>query len=188
MSQQLASTLISYLGKNGVVEVALQLFSGPRTWGGVRQCRNNAANIDVEETCKIKWVSHFTSDTEQLARDVMTLAWPAQSTLTAMALGVAEAELKNGRENVASVTVVITDGQPLSPRLTRQAAKRLQSKETVLWVPIGRRAPLELVRSFASKPTDEHVLPVTSFNSMYYPDTFYDVVNKIVTGVCPDVN
>lgn len=188
MSQQLTSTLIRYLGLNGDVEVALQLFSGPRTWDGVKKCRNDAAKIDMEETCKIKWVSHFTSNTEQLARDVMTLTWPAQSTLTAMALGLAEAELKNGRESAASVTVVITDGQPLSPRLTQQAAERLQAKETVLWVPIGRRAPLALVRSFASKPTDEHVLPVASFNSMYYPDTFYDVVNKIITGVCQDVN
>jgi len=188
MSQRLASTLIRYLGKNGEVEVALQLFSGPSTWPGVRKCYNDPENVDMENTCKIKWVSHFTDDTEKLATDVMSLSWPASSTLTAVALGMAEAELKNGREGASSVTVVITDGWPLSERLTRQAAERLQAKEEVIWVPIGRRAPLSLVRSFASKPIDEHVLPVTSFNSMYYPSTFYDIVNKIITTTCRNVN
>jgi len=188
MSKKLAATLIDHLGANGNVEVSLQLFSGPKTWPGVRKCTKDPKSVDMKADCKIEWVSHFTDDISGLVNQVQGLSWPASSTLTSVALGMAEAELKNGRAGASSVTVVITDGWPLSERMTKQAAEKLQQLETVLWVPIGRRAPLELVRSFASLPKDEHVLPVPSFNSMYYPQTFYNVVNKIITTTCRNVN
>merc|ERR1712228_768282 len=98
------------------------------------------------------------------------------STLTSVALGVAEQELSYSRENATSVVVVLTDGKPISQDKTKEAAKRLQEHAKVMWVPIGIDAPLDLVTELASKPKKEHIIPVPDYWQLFFRDGF----NKFV--------
>jgi len=189
-SQELASTLITHLNNGaGNVQVALTLFSGPSNYPDYEACVKNASGVDMEKVCLITQVSHYTNDTVQLAQQVKSLTWPKGSTLTSVALGVAEAELKYGRPTASSVVVVITDGKPMSQYNTRQAAMRLQQKAKVIWVPVGKSAPFELVEELASKPEGDHVIAVRGgFTSLQAAHTFDDLVNKIISSTCPLVS
>lgn len=102
---------------------------------------------------------------------------------------MAESELKYGRPEATSKVVIITDGAPMSAYNTKAAAKALQEKAQVIWVPIGKNAPFELIAAMASKPQSDHVIPVPAgFTSFKGNETAFNMVtNKIVTSLCPIV-
>merc|ERR1719188_2318578 len=131
----------------------------------------------------MEWISHWTNDTETLASNVSRATFPRRTTLTSFALGMAESELVKGRPSANSVVIVITDGKPLSVRNTRAAAKRLQEKAKLIWVPVGNSAPRELIESLASKPRKDHVIDVAEFDQLDQPGT----LNNIISTACPVV-
>jgi len=189
VAKDIAKILIENLD-NGEhrAEVALELFSGPSTWGDYEKCVDSAGSVDMERTCRVSQVSHFTSDTRRVAAMATAMRFPARSTLTSVALGIAETEIKYGRQGAESVVVVITDGKPISNDLTREAAEALQKKARVVWIPLGLNAPLELIYQLASEPQAEHVIPAMDFLTMGKgAKKFNDLVNNITTIVCPDV-
>merc|ERR1719188_1125337 len=100
----------------------------------------------------MEWISHWTNDTETLASNVGRATFPRKTTLTSFALGLAESELVKGRPSANSVVIVITDGKPMSLRNTRAAAKKVQEKAKLIWVPVGDGAPRKLIKELASKP------------------------------------
>merc|ERR1712083_304512 len=99
------------------------------------------------------------------------------STLTSVALGQAESELTRGRTDANSVVIVITDGWPMSPTGTKQAAKKLMGTAKVLWVPVGKNAPINLIKEMASLPQKDHVIPIKNFAQLRRSRT----INKIVS-------
>merc|ERR1740122_845726 len=147
-SKEAAEKLVKAFGAgdNKDAQVAVLLFGGPETMEAYRKCigddTTNTPNLEVD--CKMKWVSHFTSNTELLATSVSNLVFPRSNTMTSLALGQAENELINGREDAQSVVVVITDGWPMSRKNTNSAAKELQKKAKVMYVPVGSSAPMTL--------------------------------------------
>jgi len=185
-SKLMAEALIENLhGGTHNVMASLLLFSGPKTWKAYKKCigKSNVAP-DMENDCGIRWVSHFSEDTQAIANAVPPLQWPAASTLTSVALGEAESEIKNGREDVNTVVIVVTDGWPMSQKKTREAARRLQKKASIVWVPVGSSAPLKMIKELASKPEEEHILHVQSFRDL--DDA--DVLNSLISDTCPSVN
>ena len=57
--------------KNDQAELAVILYSGPRTWSGVKKCvgRRSRRSKKVDpEKCGIKTVTHFTKDFKKLKR------------------------------------------------------------------------------------------------------------------------
>merc|ERR1740138_1356664 len=75
---------------SGKANMAVILYSGPRTWSGVGKCTGkNAKNVDMEE-CGIKTVTHFTDDLKQVKQLITGLDWPQGSTLTSLALMTAK--------------------------------------------------------------------------------------------------
>jgi len=183
-STVIASNLVRAL--NGSAQVAFLLFSGPMTWDAYQRCTGQKkGTYDLDKDCGIQWVSHFTNDTETLAEEVShaNLEWPRRTTLTSFALGQAESELVKGRESANSVVIVITDGFPLSQANTEAAAKKLQEKAKVIWVPVGGSAPRKLIRKMASKPRKDHVISLRQFKQLSKPWA----LNKLVTATCPVV-
>merc|ERR1719343_902942 len=125
--------------------------------------------------CGIEWVSHFTNDTEGLAARLNStggdrINFPRESTLTSVALGQAESELTKGREDANSVVIVITDGRPMSEQNTKAAAKRVQEKAKIVWVPVSSSAPLDLIAEMAGLPKDENVVKVSTFKTLHTPN------------------
>ena len=59
--------------------------------GTVEQCfGRNKKKDDMAKTCKIKTITHFTSDMKEVKNLITGLAWPQGSTLTSLALMTAK--------------------------------------------------------------------------------------------------
>jgi hypothetical protein len=188
-TKNLSRTLVQNLEAGAdKVKVAVELFSGPKTWADYSFCTGERSmpqgkTVDLAKQCGISWVSHFTDKLDQLDTNLENLAWPASSTLTSVALGEAKNEMMAGRGDANTVVVVITDGKPMSQLNTIQAAKSLSEAAKVIWVPVGRNAPIHLIKELAADPVSEHMVRVKSFSDL----TDSGILNSIITNSCPQV-
>jgi len=175
----------AFSGTGAQANMAVILYSGPRTWGGVRRCvGRNSKKVNIEKTCKIKTVTHFTNDMKKVKSLITGLSWPQGSTLTSLALATAKAELALGRKDSKSIVVVITDGRPLSYRSTGIAARNLRKSSRLVWVPVTKYAPLKRIKWWATRRWQENVVQVKSFKDLEKPDP----VNHVIANICPDKN
>jgi hypothetical protein len=177
-----AKTFVSaFKAADGKVQMAVILFSGPRTWSGVYKCTGkNQAGVKLED-CGIKTVTHYTTDLAKVDQLVTGLTWPMGSTLTSLALMTAEAEMTLGRADVHTLVVVITDGRPLSYRKTGLASRSIRKKARLLWVPVTRYAPLKYIKEWATRRWKENVVKVDDFEALKTPD----VITHIIADICP---
>jgi hypothetical protein len=169
--------------ESGHTQMAVILYSGPRTWGGVRKCfAKNKKKVDQEAVCKIKTVSHFTKDLKKIKEKLLGLTWPKGSTLTSLALLKAKAELSLGRKTAKSNIIVFTDGRPLSFRKTEEASKIVRKAARLVWVPVTKYAPLKNIKTWATRRWQENVVVVKSFSELEKPE----LVTHIVANICPE--
>jgi len=168
----------------GKASMAVILYSGPKTWTGVRKCVGKSTkNVNMMKTCKIRTVTHFTEDLKKVKQLVTGLSWPQGGTLTSLALATAKAELSLGRKNAKSVVVVITDGRPLSFRNTKLASMSLRKSARLVWVPVTRFAPLAHIRQWATRRWQENVVRVKDFKDL--KSVKKSPVNTIIANMCP---
>jgi len=176
-----AQFLVDAFKESGKAEMAVILYSGPRTWGKVKRCvGKNARNVNMEQ-CGIKTVTHFTDDLKKVKQLITGLDWPQGATLTSLALMTAKAELPLGRKDANSNVIVITDGRPLSYRKTKLASIAVRKAARLLWVPVTKYAPLKFVKKWATRQWQENVVKVNSFGDLQKVDT----VTHIVADICP---
>jgi len=164
-------------------QMSVILYSGPFTWGGVRQCNaKNDEPVDMEKTCKVKQVTHFSQDMKGVKDKIAALEWPRGSTLTSLALLTAKSELSLGRKDARSIIVCITDGRPLSYRKTELAAKVVRKLARLVWVPVTRYAPLKYIKEWSTRRWEENVVEVKTFKDLEKPDP----VNHLIADICPE--
>jgi hypothetical protein len=168
---------------SGKVSMAVILFSGPRTWSGVFKCIGKSESSVSLEFCGIKTVTHFTKDLTEVDQLVSGLTWPQGSTLTSLALMTAKAEMSLGRQDVHTMVVVITDGRPLSYRKTTAASRTIRKTARLVWVPVTSFAPLQWVKSWATRRWEENVVKVDDFKQLQTPD----VITHVIADICPKV-
>jgi Mg-chelatase subunit ChlD len=166
----------------GYIEMAVILFSGPRTWSGVWRCTGRQPTSSASlESCGIKQVTHYTDDLDKVDSLITGLSWPQGSTLTSLALLTAKAEMTLGRSDTHTVVVVLTDGRPLSYRKTYQASRQVRKVARLMWVPITRYAPLRQIKWWATRRWEENVVVVKTFGDLEKPE----VVTHIIANMCP---
>merc|ERR1719478_104219 len=172
----------AFSGTGAKANMAVILYSGPRTWGGVYKCiGRNKHKVNQETVCKIKTVTHFTDDMKKVKQLITGLSWPRGSTLTSLALLTAKAELALGRKTAKSNIIVFTDGRPLSYRATYIASRFVRKSARLVWVPVTRYAPLKRIKRWATRRWQENVVRVKSFAALRKPD----VVTHVVANICP---
>merc|ERR1719506_1996072 len=172
----------AFSGSGGHANIAVILYSGPRTWGGVRRCTSKSAKkVDQEKVCGIKIINHFTNDMKKVKNLITGLTWPRGSTLTSLALLTAKAELALGRKNAHSNVIVFTDGRPLSFRKTQLASDLVRKSARLLWVPVTKYAPLKQIKKWATRRWQENVVQVKSFKKLEKPE----VITHIIADICP---
>lgn len=170
--------------------VAALLFSGPRTWRNYRKCLKipNKGEVppNMETSCGLKWVSHFSSKNDEVATKIKDLAFPSSSTFTSGALALANAELKFGRSDAQQIVVVITDGRPMSIGKTGQQSRKLTRRPNtrLMWVPVTRYAPINRIRRWSSKPSRDNVIVIDDFKTLEDPKT----VTDIIASACPQAH
>jgi len=162
--------------------MAVILYSGPRTWAGVSQCNaKNTKKVDREKVCGIVMVTHFTADLAKVKTLITGLTYPEGGTLTSLALLTAQAELSLGRKNAASNVIVFTDGRPLSIGKTQLASKIVRKSARLVWIPVTKYAPRTEIKKWATRRWQENVVFVPSFKQLEKPD----VITHIVANICP---
>jgi len=177
-----AKSFVDAFSHTDKANLAVILYSGPRTWGGVRKCfGKNKKKVDQEKVCGIKMVTHFTGDLKKVRSLINGLQWPRGSTLTSLALMTAQAELSLGRKNAKANIIVFTDGRPLSYRKTSMASKAVRKGARLVWVPVTRYAPLEKIKQWATRRWQENVVKVSSFAALKKPE----VITHIIADICP---
>mmetsp|Transcript_8021 Transcript_8021/g.24368 ORF Transcript_8021/g.24368 Transcript_8021/m.24368 type:complete len:575 (+) Transcript_8021:2-1726(+) len=173
-------------GPNTDAQVSVILFSGPYAWPDMKKCagQSGTGDLDMEKTCKIKIVQHFSDDMVATGAKIEGLEWPRGTTLTSSALGLAKAELMTGRNGAERIVIVVTDGIPLSRRLTKRAAEAIKEDARLMFaaVKLSTRG-LRYMISWGSGPTEENVLKVDSFQSLESMDT----VDTLVADMCRNV-
>jgi hypothetical protein len=177
-----AQYFVDAFTKSDKAQLAVILYSGPRTWSGVEKCVGMSADKVGAEQCGIKTVTHFTNDFKKIKQLITGLELPKGSTLTSLALMTAKAELPLGRKDSTSIVVVFTDGRPLSYRKTGIAAREVREAARLLWVPMAANAPLKYIKEWATRRWQENVVPVADWEALQKPD----VITHIVANICPD--
>jgi hypothetical protein len=178
---QAAKNFVDAFKDANKVEMAVILFSGPRTWSGVSKCTGHAVASASLESCGIQQVTHYTEDLNKVTNLLNGLDWPQGSTLTSLALLTAKAEMTLGRGDIHTVVVVLTDGRPLSYRKTTEASKLIRKQARLIWVPITRFAPLSKIKEWATRRWQENVVIVKDFDELEKPE----VVTHIIANMCP---
>jgi len=172
----------------GPVQASALVFGGPESFEALDKCTggNMSSPPDVLSDCGMHWVSKLSNDTAGVAAKIAQAVYPDSTTLTSMALGQAMTELANGRTEASSVVVVVTDGEPMSQKMTASAAAALKASAKLIWMQVGRTAPayVELLKSWVSKPWQDNLIEVASVNSLPTPV----VVNGMLAAMCPDVS
>merc|ERR1719487_2774640 len=164
--------------------MAVILYSGPRTWSGVKKCVGRSKNkVDPEKVCGIKMVTHFTTDIKKVKQLITGLDWPKGSTLTSLALMTAKAELALGRKNSRANIIIITDGRPLSFLKTTIASKSVRKAARLIWVPVTKFAPLKWIKLWATRRWQENVVKVNSFKKLASPEP----ITHLMADICPDL-
>lgn len=161
--------------------VAVMIYSGPTSWSNyVNICVSTEQHPDFEKACNVKWVSHLTTDTDALVSGIENEEWPAGTTLTSAALGMAEVELQTARKDASSLVIVVTDGKPLNKMRTQQASEKLRQRARLMWVAVGDGAPMEDIVHWGSEPVSENVLKVKDFDELKESGT----LNEIIADAC----
>jgi len=133
--------------------------------------------------CGIKWESHLTDDTTSVVDKVKDMEWPAQNTLTSVAIKAAQIEMVNGRKGVPTVAIVITDGYPYSRLHTFKASKEfIDSGGRLMMVPVGITGDGKFeFENYVSKPVDDNLILDETFESLTESNK---TLNRLLTNFC----
>lgn len=164
------------------VEMAVLLFSGPRSWAGYRSCEASYYSVS-NAACGMNWRQHFTRDKDQLIDAVDTCTWPGGITWTNFALSLAAAELNSGRPDAEPIILAITDGKPSWYSNTIWVANQIKSAGVKIeFVPVQKVTP-ETFNPLASEPTSQNVMYVDKFEEL----SDQSVLDKIVSTTCEEI-
>jgi hypothetical protein len=174
----------AFSGKGITVEPNFAVIwgSGPRTWSGVSKCTGKSKKkINMEKTCHVQIANHFSTSIKKTKGVLDGLKFKPGAKLFSMALLSAKSELALSRANAPAIVVAFVDGEPLSYRKTKIAARNLRKKARLLIVPVAKFSPLKTIRKLASRRWQENVVVVSDAKALSSPDT----ATHIVANICP---
>jgi hypothetical protein len=169
----------------GDVQVSLILFSGPKTWGDYDKCNSEVMTAaQLFQTCGVKLVQHFSSDMTATRTAIDGLKFPEGSTFTAKALELANAELTTGRPTANPIVMLLTDGVPISPDKTAEAAAKVRDSARLMVGAVGLdQEGMSLMQKMASYPVHDNVMKIADFRQLDKVAT----INGLVRDLCKKV-
>lgn len=162
-----------------VGKVAALEYSGPEDFSYYRDCKKGQ---HTPAECGCTWLSELTEDTEAVAKSIEGAPWKKGSTLTSMALSMAQAELAKNGQAKEKIVLLITDGKPLSKTSTEQKAMELRKVARLMIATVGEKAPRDLAAHWATQPARENLFLIEDFETLND-----NIVNTIVENACQSV-
>jgi len=161
---------------------ALIHYTGPRTWTGVSKCTGKSTKkVNMETTCKITLVQHFTDEMKKFKSKLNGLEFQAGSKLLSLALMTVQSEFALGNKLHRTVVVVFIDGQPLSYRKTLLASRAVRKKARLVWAAVTKFSPLASLKKWASRRWQENLVKIESYKGWLKSDTG----THIMANICP---
>jgi len=172
-------------------QVSVVQFWGPVTWGEYYYCTDNieaeVTNEEMKNVCGLNLVQQLSNDTKQTLANIDSLEWPGESatTFTSGALLMAKEILKFARQDVAPdkrIVVTLTDGIPINPDQTKDAANTVKEDLTrLVFAAVGLTGPSEkYLKRLASKNKDDNFISVADTQKL----NDIKFVNDLVEDVC----
>jgi len=162
--------------------IALIHYTGPRTWMGVSKCTGmSTKKVDMEKTCKIKLVQHFSDDIKKTKANIDDLTFQPGSKLLSLGLMTVQSEFALGNKLHRTVVVVFIHGQPLSFRKTLLASRAIRKKARLVYVAVSKFSPLGFLKKWASRRWQENLVVVQGEKGMAKLDTG----THIIANICP---
>jgi hypothetical protein len=179
----------AFEGKGSNAEIAILEYSGPRTWGGIGKCMGETktkkgAKLDLDRDCKMHWIQEFEKDLDKTRANIAGAKWTKGGTLTSLALSSVATMLQKGRGESPAIGVVVTDGKPMSPKRTKDAARALRKKARLMFVPVTEKiskATMDNINTWASRRPEENIVPVSNFAHL----ALHETIDHIVADMCP---
>jgi len=157
-------------------------FTGPRTWMGVSKCTGmSTKKVDMEKTCKITLVQHFTDDIKKTKSKIDGLTFQPGSKLLSLGLMTVQSEFALGNKNHRTIVVVFIHGQPLSFRKTLLASRAIRKKARLVYVVASKHSPLASIKKWASRRWQENIVVVKGKENMAKLATG----THIIANICP---
>jgi hypothetical protein len=176
-----AKTLVNSFSKKKA-QIALISYCGPRTWSGVSKCTGKSTKkVNMEKTCKVKIVQHFTNDKKKLKDKLTGLEMQKGMKLMSLAFLAAKSEMALGRKKAQTAVIGYVGGPPLSERKTTLAATVLRKSARLLLVPTSKLSPLKLFKKVVTRRWQENLVVVSSAKKLAKPDQ----VTHIIANICP---
>jgi hypothetical protein len=161
---------------------ALIHYSGPRTWSGVSKCTGKSTKkVNMETTCKIRLVQHFTDDLDAFKGKLNGLTFVPGCKLLSLGLMTVQAEFALGKKEHRTVVIVLVNGQPLSFRKTLIASRAIRKKARLVWVAVTKFSPLKDLKKWASRRWQENLVTVKTSVELAKPETS----THVIANICP---
>jgi len=173
---------IKFAAAQGDAIFSVISYTGPRTWKGVSKCTGESTgSVNTEKDCHVKTDQGFSANETETEKVINGLTYQPGSKLLSMALLAAKSALSLGRADVQTVVIVYMDGQPLSSRKTRLAARSLRKKARLHFVVINKFAPLKNIKKWVTRRWEENLVIAENAAVMESADTG----THVVANICP---
>jgi len=160
-------------------------YTGPRTWSGVSKCTgkpNPNKPVDTEKDCHVTIAQQLgDSNFQKTQHTINALKYQPGSKLLSMALLTAQSAFSLGRPEAKSVVVNFMDGEPLSYRKTRLAARDIRKKARLVFVVLNKFAPLADIKKWVTRRHEENLVVVKTTAEMAMVATG----THVVANICP---
>jgi len=157
-SKDFAKALIGALDLGAdEARVGVILAGGPARWEAFRRCESGSA--EAFPSCNVRLVLPLSADRAAASQALEVLQWPAAPAYTAGALSLAANLLsQQGRQDAASLVLVLARGRPQSASRTAEEAGSLRRRARVLWLLLADGLKPAEAGRWASQPPRENVL------------------------------
>merc|ERR1719356_490724 len=181
----------------GDAQVAVIQFGGPVYWEDFYYCTDNMdaelSDEVLKNVCGLNLVQELSNDTKMTLENIDKLKWdepPSQgTTFTSGALLMAKEVLRFSRPDLAAdkrIVVTLTDGRPIDPDETTDAADTVKSDGTrLVFVGAGLdKEGVQYMQDIATQNYKDNWVKIEELDDLSDDDKMDDKVDNLIEDVC----
>jgi len=175
----------SFEGDGTDAQLSFIAFSGPTDVADLDACTGKGVEVDMDAVCKVKMVAPFGTALDSARSSLEGVSFMAGTRLLSGAMEMARNEFMLARRGVTKVALFVTGSRPTKLAATWMAARQLNRvADKVMFAAVNSNdEALREYKSWGSRPANENILNLGTFDNLNTVDT----VNNLVTSICEEV-